>query len=187
MKTGRPPLPALYTLPHGIQVVGEYAPTAKNRYWRVRIRPHPFFPDVAVHHGGQMVRRSRVVLASKLGRPLSPQEHAHHGDEDRSNDSPANVEPQSPAEHNRLHKTGTKHRPDSRARTSAALKRLYASGQKVPVPTRGSKQRSAKLDEASARSIKHSTDRTSALAARYGVSKTVIKQIRNGTIWKHVA
>ncbi|MEJ5127664.1 hypothetical protein WH367_16605 [Comamonas sp. MYb21] len=132
------------------------------------------------------MRRSRVVLASKLGRPLTPAEHAHHDDEDRDNDSISNIKVLTPAEHNRLHKTGTRHRPDSRAKTSTSLKRSYATGAKKPTAILGSQQWCAKLTEKEASTIKHSKEGTTALSNRYGVSRTVIKQIRNGKIWKHV-
>jgi hypothetical protein len=128
VKTGRPPKAALYVLPHGIEVIGEYAPTAKNRYWRVRIRPHPFFPGLRVRFGGIYIHRSRAVLASKLGRALTPTEHAHHGDDGPHADTAANVQALSAAEHTRHHKTGTKHSAASRAKTSATLKALYAAG-----------------------------------------------------------
>lgn len=125
---GRPPLPPLYVLPHGIEVVGEYAPGKHNRYWRVRIRPHAFFPDVAVRFGGIYVRRSRVLLASKLGRALTPEEQAHHRDEDVDNESLENLAALTAAEHNRHHKTGAKHSPESRAKTAASLRAAYAEG-----------------------------------------------------------
>lgn len=122
----------LYVLPHGIEVIGEYAPTAANRYWRVRIRPHRFFPGVPVVAGGCYVRRSRVLLASQLGRALSRHEHAHHGEAGPHVDVPSNLEVLGAAEHNRHHKTGQRHRPESRAKTSATLKRLYAAGAMKP-------------------------------------------------------
>ncbi|WP_114973369.1 hypothetical protein [Rhodoferax ferrireducens] len=178
--------PAIYVLPHGIEVIGEYPARGKNRYWRVRIRPHPFFPDAPVVSNGIYVRRNRVVLASKLGRALTPEEHAHHDDEDRDNDTADNVESLSPSEHNRHHKTGSTHRSESKAKTSATLKGLYQTGAMVPRPVIGSKQWCAKLTEEQAGRIKHSTEKTGVLVARYGVSKTVIKQIRNGKIWKHI-
>lgn len=186
MKTGRPRKPTLYTLPHGIEVVGEYPARGKNRYWRVRIRPHRFFPDAPVVFGGIYVRRSRVVLASKLGRALTPAEHAHHRDENRDRDVPKNLEAISAADHNRHHKTGTKHTAASRAKTTATLKRLYAIGVMKPHPIKGSRQSCAKLTEAQAATIKHSRDQTKNLVERYGVSRTVIKQIRSGKIWRHV-
>lgn len=134
MPRGREFKAPIYVLPHGIEVVGEYPPDASNRYWRVRIRPHPFFPGVPVRSNGIDVRRSRAILASKLGRALTPGEHAHHGDENTSNDAPANVERLTAVEHNRHHKTGARHRPESRAKTSATLKRLYAEGAMQPRP-----------------------------------------------------
>ena len=132
MTIGRPPQKPLYVLPHGIEVIGEYPARGKNRYWRVRIRPHPFFPDVPVVHGGCYVRRSRAVLASKLGRALTPEEHAHHEDEDRDNDVPSNVESLSAAQHNRHHKTGSRHREESKAKTSASVRRAFAEGRITP-------------------------------------------------------
>lgn len=176
----------LYVLPHGIEVIGEYSPSAKTPYWRVRIRPHEFFQDVRVIGGGCTVRRSRAVLASSLGRPLLPSEHAHHDDEDRSNDVASNITPLSAAEHNRHHKTGSKHRDDSKAKTSAALKAAYKSGAKVATPTIGSKQKSAKLTEEQASFIKHSTVPTKELVVTFGVSKTIVNQIRSGKLWRHV-
>lgn len=135
------PKPPLYILPHGIEVVGEYAPSRKNRYWRVRIRPHAFFPDVVVRYGGIYVRRSRVILASKLGRALTPQEHAHHGDEDRENDGAGNLAPLSAAEHNRHHKTGSRHRPESKAKAAASVRAAFAEGRhrRIPITNRNAK------------------------------------------------
>lgn len=134
MRRGRPLKAPLYVLPHGIEVIGEYAPNQACPYWRVRIRPHPFFEGTPVRCNGYEVRRSRVILASKLGRALKPGELAHHGDEDRDNDSARNLEPLTAAEHNRHHKTGTKHRHESRAKTSATLKALFATGQRKNRP-----------------------------------------------------
>lgn len=128
--SGRVPNEPLYVLPHGIEVIGEYAPSGKNRYWRMRIRPHRFFPYVRVTGGGMNVRRSRVLLASKLGRPLTPAEHAHHGDENRFNDSPDNIDVLTPAEHNRVHKTGSRHSAASKEKIGSSLKRAYAEGRR---------------------------------------------------------
>lgn len=128
MRTGRPPKAPIYVLPHGIEVIGEYAPSKKNPYWRVRLRPHRFFPGVPVICNGIYVRRSRVVLASRLGRAMTPQEHAHHGDEMRGHDSTENLELLSAAEHNRHHKTGTRHTEASKQRIREAMKRAYAEG-----------------------------------------------------------
>lgn len=186
MARGRPLKMPLYVLPHGIEVVGEYAPSGKNLYWRVRIRPHRFFPGVKVISDGCHVRRSRVLLAAKLGRALTPQEHAHHGDEDRDNDTAANIELLTAAEHNRRHKVGSRHTAVSRAQISDTLKRMHAAGLIEINPRRGSAQPMAKLTEAQASTIRHSTERTKNLVQQFGVSKTVIKHIRNGSLWRHV-
>lgn len=130
MTRGRPPKAPIYVLAHGIEVIGEYAPNAKCPYWRVRIRPHRFFPNVPVVCNGIYVRLSRVMLAAKLGCALLPSEHAHHDDENRNNDTAGNVELLTAAEHNRHHKTGSTHRPESRAKTSLTLKQKYAAGEK---------------------------------------------------------
>jgi HNH endonuclease len=135
--SGRPLKPTLYTLPHGIEVIGEYAPKGQNKYWRVRIRHHHFFQGITERSGGIYVRRSRVVLASKLGRPLTTEEHAHHDDENRENDRPENIEIVSPQEHNRHHKIGVRHADDGRQKISKGLKKAYAEGRrKKPIITK---------------------------------------------------
>lgn len=128
---GAPKKQPLYVLPHGIEVVGEYAPTSKNRYWRVRIRPHPFFASVKVRYGGIYVRRSRVVLASQLGRPLRSDELAHHGDEDKQHDTASNLELLSASEHNRIHKTGSTHTEAARREISQSLRAAYRDGRRA--------------------------------------------------------
>lgn len=125
---GRPLKPALYVLPHGIEVIGEYAPNSKCRYWRVRIRPHRFFAGTPVRSNGYDVRRSRVLLAAKLGRALTAQEHAHHGDENTSNDTLDNVELLTAAEHNRRHKVGSRHTQATRDLIAEGMRRAYSEG-----------------------------------------------------------
>ena len=118
----------IYTLPHGIEVIGEYRARGSNRYARLRIRPHPFFPGVPVVANGIYVRKSRVLLAVKLGRALTREEHAHHKDEDRANDTLDNIDLMGIVEHNRLHKTGSLHTPESKARISESMKAAYSDG-----------------------------------------------------------
>lgn len=128
--------PTIYTLAHGIEVVGEYEPRGLNRYVRVRIRPHPFFADLKPVAGGCYTRRSRAVMAAKLGRALMPSEQVHHRDEDRSNDAPENLLLISAPEHNKHHKTGSRHTSEAKRRIGAALKLAYKTGQrKRPVIT----------------------------------------------------
>lgn len=45
----------------------------------------------------------RVVAENKLGRLLEPGEVVHHRDEDKTNDSPENLEPKTQADHARDH------------------------------------------------------------------------------------
>lgn len=122
----------LYVLPHGIVVISEYPPNAACPYWRVRIRPHPFFPNAKVLANGIYMRRNRVVLTAKLGRALDPMEIAHHRNEDKADDSMDNVELLSIRQHNHEHKAGSRHRPESKAKTSASLKKAYAQGMRSP-------------------------------------------------------
>jgi len=120
--------PPIYTHDHGIEVIGEYPASGKNPYARLRLRPHRFFPGVPIVANGIYVRKSRVLLAAKLGRALNRSEHAHHDDEDRTNDTPGNIELLTAAEHNQHHKTGTKHTQESKLKISASLKTAYATG-----------------------------------------------------------
>lgn len=130
---GRKPSKPIYILPHGIEVIGEYAPTKKNPYWRVRVRPHRFFNAVDVS-GGSCIRRSRVVMASKLGRALESSEQVHHSDENKHNDHPDNLELLTSAEHNQHHKVGTKHTPEARRKISIGLSNAIAEGRRSPPP-----------------------------------------------------
>ena len=122
------PKPPLYILPHGIEVIGEYKPSRGARYWRVRIRPHPFFIGVPIIFGGIYVRRSRAIMAAKLGRKLGRDEHVHHIDGDQLNDSVINLALLNHSEHMSLHKTGAKHSKESRDKISAGMKRAWATG-----------------------------------------------------------
>lgn len=124
------PKKPLYILPHGIEVIGEYPCTEKNPYCRVRVRPHAFFAGSKVICDGHLIRRSRVVLSSVLGRALERWEIAHHKNEDRSDDRPENLELLTSREHNSHHKTGANHTDDAKRKISKSLKRAYQEGRK---------------------------------------------------------
>lgn len=124
----------IYTLPHGIEVIGEYAPSGKNPYWRVRIRPHPFFSGLKVVSDGVNTTRNRVVMASLLGRDIARNEHVHHKNEDRTDDRPENLELLLSADHNRHHKLGSKHSADTKKKISAGLTAAIAEGRREPPP-----------------------------------------------------
>ena len=134
MPGGRPPKAPIYTLPHGIEVISEYRPNTKCPYWRVRIRPHPFFIGSKVVFGGQCVRRCCVVACSKIGRGLAAGEQVHHLDHDTCNDAPENLLVLTSAEHNAHHKTGSKHRPEVKARIGASVRRAYQEGRHAARP-----------------------------------------------------
>lgn len=102
------------------------------------------------------------------------------------NDCADNIESLSAADHNKHHKTGTKHRADSRAKTSATLKRLYAEGIMVYIPRDqcGELNPCAKLTNAQAMAIRSSSLRNSVLAVEFNVSRRTIRNIKTGISWK---
>jgi hypothetical protein len=116
--------PPLYTLAHGIEVIGEYAPTAKNPYWRVRVRPHPFIQGVIVANG-ICTRRSKVMAAAKFGRLIGADEHVHHGD-GKGNDDQQHLEILTASEHNKHHKTGSKHTEATKRKIADSVRRAHA-------------------------------------------------------------
>lgn len=137
--------PPIYTLPHGIEVIGEYAPNKKCPYWRVRVRPHPLLAGVNVY-GGVCLRKSRVLMTAHLGRKLLTSEIVHHRNDDKTDDRVDNFDLVDAGEHNRHHKTGTTRGPESRSRTSASLKTAYRTGRRQPtgIANRDHKGRIAK-------------------------------------------
>jgi len=140
------PKPTLYTLPHGIEVIGEYPPRGVNRYWRVRIRPHHFFKGKVVSRG-VYTTRNRAVMSSVLGRALLPTEHVHHKNEDRGDDDPGNLEVLTAAEHNRHHKTGARHSDATKKKIGASLKVAFSDGRRTP-PLKGFFEGQKHSDEA---------------------------------------
>ena len=176
---------ALYILPHNIEVIGEYKPNKKNRYWRVRIREHEFF-SAPIIHGGMYVRRSRVVMASIVGRALLESEHVHHKDENVNNDTPGNLELISPTEHNKHHKTGSKHNLLSKTKISESLKKSYKNGERQASARYGEKNTSAKLTSEQVIEIRASNLSSRNLGVIYGVSKTNILHIKSNKIWRDI-
>ena len=122
------PRAPLYVMDCGIEVISVYPARGRNVYWRLRVRPHPFFAGQTISGQTVSVRRSRAVLSAKLGRALTRGEHVHHIDGNRENDAPDNLALVTADEHNKHHKIGARHSAESRAKTSASLKRAYADG-----------------------------------------------------------
>lgn len=175
----------IYILPHGIEVIGEYAPNGPNRYWRLRIKEHNLF-SAKVVSGGMGVRRSRVVMTSVLGRSLLDSEHVHHKDEDVNNDSPDNLEIMSAAEHNKCHKIGFKHSEESKAKISVSLKEAYNCGKKEKKGLYGEENPSSKLKYSQVLEIRSSDLASRKLGKIYGVSKTTILSIKSNKIWSKI-
>lgn len=176
---------SLYTLPHGIIVIGEYAPHGKNIYWRVRIRTHSLF-DATIVSGGMCIRRSRVVMTSIVGRKLLKTEHIHHLNGNFKDDRPENLQIISPGEHNKHHKIGSSHNKETKTRIGKSLKQSYADGSRVKCGVKGEQNNSSKLKEVDIKEIRKSALSSRKLGEIYGVSKTNILSIKNRKIWSHV-
>jgi len=183
-RTGRALKAPLYTLPHGIEVIGEYAPNANYPYWRVRVRPHPLIVGKVVC-GGVYLGRHRAVATSVVGRILRPDEHVHH-DNGKQDDDPKHLEVLAAAKHNAHHKTGWKHSQETKDRIAASLRLAHQEGRKNVVAQHGTAQSQAKLDDDKVRTIRASTTPAAVLARQFGVSKQVVLAVRNFKNWKHV-
>ena len=126
--------PPLYVLPFGIEVVSEYR---REPYFLVRVRPH-FLISGTLKNGAILVRRSRAVMTSMVGRVLLSEEHVHHENGDRSDDAPPNLRLLTSLEHNRLHKTGGRHSNETKDRIRTSLKKAYALGRhRIPTKEEG--------------------------------------------------
>lgn len=66
----------------------------------------------------------RRVLEATLGRPLTPDEITHHRDEDKTNNTPANLEAQTRAAHTAAHNK-TRNLSKLRAALHKNAKKLY--------------------------------------------------------------
>ena len=175
----------IYVLPHGIEVIGEYAPNSKCPYWRVRVRPHPLLVGKVVSNGIYM-RRSRVVATSVLGRIIPPEEHVHH-ENGREDDDPKHLEVLTAAQHNQHHKTGSKHTQEAKDRIGSSVKRSYQDGKRANQRfLRGTDQSQAKLDDEKVRMIRSVATPAAKLARQLGVSKQIVLAVRNFKNWKHV-
>jgi hypothetical protein len=128
----------IYTLDHGIKVISERK--IGDRIY-CYIEEHPLFPTAWTNaFGRQSVQRARVVMTAHLGRALRSDEHVHHKNKRfKTRDTIANLEVMTSAEHNRHHKTGSTHRPESKAAISQSLKRAFRLGLRKKPDLRGEK------------------------------------------------
>lgn len=186
MKRTHPWKPTLYTLQHGVEIIGEYPPNKNYRYWRVRVRPHPFFEGKRVVSGGIDMARSRAVMSAHLGRKLESWEHVHHGEQGREVDDINNLELLTAADHNRHHHKGWKHPEWSKEKIGAGVRRAYDEGRMNQRYRCGTEQHCAKLNDKKVRHIRTSSESCIALSKRYGVSKQVILSVKHRKTWRHV-
>jgi hypothetical protein len=70
---------------------------SKKGYWYVKKPDHPRAGSTGY------VKRADLVLEQKLGRPLTDGELAHHQNEDKTDDSPNNLELSTTSDHAKLH------------------------------------------------------------------------------------
>lgn len=124
----------LYTLPHGIEVIGEYPPAKKTGYYRLYIRAHHLF-DSTVKSGNMLIRKNRVIMTSIVGRKLLKTEIVHHKNGVTTDDRPENLELIDPASHNTIHKTGFNHSDKTKNRISKSMKLAFREGRHSPLPT----------------------------------------------------
>lgn len=181
------PQEPLYKLAYGIEVIGEYPARGKNLYVRLRIRPHPFFPNAPQTSNGILVRKNRVILSIKLGRALFQNEHAHHIDEDMTNDAPGNIELLTASEHNKRHKIGSNHSLDSKNKIRESMKKAYSDGRHPRMPItdqKGELNNFAKLTLNNVYEIRSSKEKRKVLAKLYGVTIESIRNVQNRVTWK---
>lgn len=79
------------------------------KYWKDRVvsytygYPRVYWPEHPMADGAGMVKIHRAVMSEALGRSLSPNEHVHHKNEDKSDWRVENLELVTPSEHTELH------------------------------------------------------------------------------------
>lgn len=125
--------------------------------------------EIRVNEVGKIVYIHREILEQKLGRKLKPGEISHHIDENKLNNDPDNLELKTKSSH-------AKHHSDS--------ERI-----KLIPRARGSRTRSAKLNEEQVRTIKiriKNGEKNRSICNDYPVQIDMIQSIRRGKDWKHV-
>lgn len=104
-------------------------------YVYVRIEDHPFFPNK------KSVLEHRLLLAEKLGRPLSSSELVHHIDGNKTNNDLANLELHSRNSHAALHSEGKQWSEKSKQKASiSAIERNSRPEHKALLVDRAKRQ-----------------------------------------------
>lgn len=88
----------------------------KRKYKLIRVYNHPFFPSK------KQVKRSRLVMAESLGRPLLRTELVHHKDENTMDDRIDNLEIMLRGRHTSHHRINSHHTIEARKKMSLAHK-----------------------------------------------------------------
>lgn len=126
-----PPRKVLHRLEYNTVVIG-WRKLNERIYWRVE-GPHVLFPNATLTHYAYNepvfeVERARMLMAIKLGRPLESHEIVHHKNNNSEEDSEWNLELTTQAEHNKHHKTGTRHSEEVKEQIGRAVHFAYQEG-----------------------------------------------------------
>lgn len=117
-----------------------------------------------INVGGKYEAEHRLVAEQMLGRKLLSSEVVHHKNRNRSDNRPENLEVMTASEH--------------------ALE--HVNDHRVTVSRKGTECPSAKLTDHAVLDIRASAERNKELAARYGVSATLIGMVKSRKIWRHL-
>jgi hypothetical protein len=120
-------------------------------------------------------------MEKKLHRKLKKGEIVHHIDENKRNNNSKNLEVTDISSHSKHHY----YQKDQEWKDSFKLNGI---NNRPPI-YKGSKHPNSKLNENKVKIIKQrllNKERQTTIARDFGVDRTIIRDIKNGSIWKHV-